>query len=78
MKDEQLRKAAQGVIDTAPAALKAVRGAMDRLNAPFLVRAWHQWRGDDGWGLGDELYMCYWIGVLSAAAALLFALNALL
>lgn len=76
MKDEQLREAAKGVVDAAPAARKAIMGAMARLNAPFYVRAWHQWKGHDGWGLGDELYTCYWIVALSVAVALLFALTA--
>lgn len=56
---EQLRRTAEGIAKAAPAALKAIDGALARLNAPWYVRAWHQWKGHQGWGAGEELHIFF-------------------
>jgi hypothetical protein len=70
-RQDELKRAAQGVVDAAPAALKALRGAIERLNAPFHVRAWHQMMGDEGWGDGTEYHICVIVAVCAAALGLL-------
>ena len=46
------REAAKKVLAAYPAAILSLGGALDRLNAPFHVRLWHQWKGHEGWGHG--------------------------
>lgn len=59
MNEEQIKQSAENVLKAYPAARNAISGALARLNAPWYVRAWHQWKGDQGWGLGEELHMVY-------------------
>lgn len=36
--------------------LKTLRDVRSRLDAPFVVRAWHQFRGREGYGPGGEMW----------------------
>lgn len=40
-------------------AMNAIDRALARVNAPWYVRAWHQWKGDEGWCVGHELQLVY-------------------
>ena len=68
--EDQLRQAADGIQRAYPAARNAIEGALARLNAPWYVRAYHQAKRDEGWGLGEELQI--FMAVLGIVGLLAF------
>jgi hypothetical protein len=73
---KNLRDAAERVIEAAPEAQRAISSAMDRLNAPFHVRLWHQWKGHEGWGhgywgCGSELDLAVVISIVAIVVTML-------